>query len=256
MGNPPFFESHLNLSRTRLLKATVKLPKETEAPGASDRSHGRWYDDACGTAFGLEVLGERWAMLVVRELLLGPRRFSDLREALPGISAKILTQRLEALVQWGVVAREQTPPPAAANLYGLTEWGYLAEPVIMELGRWAARSCRHDPTLPLSAASLMTSMKTMQLPALARAPDMCVGMRVGDESFRVTIADGVFSAGRGDGEGCQVRLSAPDARPIAGALYGGIPVEMLEREAGLEVVGDRALLRRFLALFGLPPKVD
>ncbi len=75
----------------------MKLQKETKMAERQSQSHGRWYGDACGTAFGLEVLGERWAMLIVRELLLGPRRFSDLRQGLPGISAKVLTERLEGL---------------------------------------------------------------------------------------------------------------------------------------------------------------
>lgn len=229
----------------------MKLHKETE-----DRSHGRWYRDACGTAFGLEVLGERWAMLIVRELLLGPLRFSDLKTNLPGISAKVLSERLESLGQWGVLTRRQTPPPLPAQVYELTEWGYLAETAIMELGRWAARSVMHNPHLPLSAASLMTSMKTMQLPeAVAAAPDMAVGMVVGLEQYRVTIRHGELTAGRGDSGPCDVLLRAPAAPVIAGALYADIPPELLEQEAGLVVEGDRAVLARFLKLFALPPRI-
>ncbi|MEL1249782.1 winged helix-turn-helix transcriptional regulator [Aurantiacibacter gilvus] len=218
--------------------------------------HGKWYGDACGTAFGLEILGERWAMLIVRELLLGPRRFSDLREALPGISAKVLTERLENLAGWGVLTRHKLAPPASGKVYELTEWGYAAEPAIMELGRWAALSAKHDPQLPLSAVSLMTSMKTMQLPVLADAPDMRIGMQVGAEEFVVSISAGQFAAERGAVEDCQAVLRAPAAPPIAGALYADIPLEALEADAGLKVEGDRALVVRFLGLFGLPPKLD
>lgn len=228
----------------------MKLPKETP------REHGRWYDDACGTAFGLEILGERWAMLIVRELLLGPRRFSDLRDALPGISAKVLTERLEGLAEWGVLERKALPPPAAAQVYELTAWGYAAEPAIMELGRWAAMSAKHDPQLPLSAVSLMTSMKTMQLPALAQAEDMTIGMVVAGEDFVVSIRGGTFGVGRGAVARCDAVLRAPAAPPIAGALYADIPLAALEAEAGLEVEGDRLLLERFLSLFALPPKLD
>ena len=234
----------------------MKLPKETEVSVSDGRVHGRWYADACGTAFGLEVLGERWAMLIVRELLLGPRRFSDLREALPGISAKVLTERLESLRQWGVLTRRQTPPPAPAQLYELTQWGYRAEPAIMELGRWAALSRMHDPRLPLSSASLMTSMKTMQLPALKHAADMVIGMQVGAETFVVSIRGGQFSARRGEAEGCDAVMRAGTAPPIAAALYADVPLEMLEQDEGLVVEGNRAVLARFLALFGLAPKVD
>lgn len=231
----------------------MKLQKETDLGRGG---HGRWYGDACGTAFGLEVLGERWAMLIVRELLLGPLRFSDLKSALPGLSAKVLTERLENLAAWGVLIRRQTPPPVSAQVYELTEWGRAAEPAIMELGRWAARSCLHNPHLPLSAVSLMTSMKTMQLPdAMAAAPDMAIGMVVGREAFRVTILSGGLGVERGECGVCDAVLRAPAATVIAGAIYADIPVPALEAEAGLVVEGDRAVLARFLTLFALPPKL-
>lgn len=230
----------------------MKLQKETNAVS----QHGKWYADACGTAFGLEVLGERWALLIVRELLLGPRRFSDLRASLPGISAKVLTERLESLGEWGVLEKKRLPPPASTQVYELTPWGYAAEPAIMELGRWAALSVQHNASLALSAVSLMTSMRTMQLPALADAPDMRIGMQVDEEEFVVTISGGEFDVARSPVEDCDAVLRAPAAPPIAGALYADIPLAALEAEAGLVVEGDRALLERFLRLFGLPPKID
>ena len=90
-------------------------------------------------------------MLVLRELLLGPRRFSDLRADLPGISANVLTQRLAELEARGLVVRRKLPPPASVQVYEATEWGLEAEPIVQTLGRWAARSPAHDPTLPISA---------------------------------------------------------------------------------------------------------
>ncbi len=230
----------------------MKLQKETKG----DLAHGKWYGDACGTAFGLEVLGERWSMLVVRELMLGARRFSDLRASLPGISAKVLTERLETLAAWGVLERKQTPPPASVQVYELTEWGYAADKAINELGRWAARSCHHDPNLPLSASSLMTSMRTMQLPALAEAPDMAIGFDLGGDAYQANIREGQFSTCRvAEARGDAV-MRASSARPVAGALYSGMDIETLEAEAGLVVEGDRAVAKRFVALFALPPKLD
>src|ERR671916_1982902 len=132
----------------------------------SDTSRRR-YDDACGTAHALDLVGERWALLVMRELMLGPKRFGDLRADLPGISANVLTQRLEGLEATGVLVRRKLPPPASVQVYELTPWGYESEPIFCALGRWAARSPRHDPSLPLSAASLMLSFRTMFDPARA-----------------------------------------------------------------------------------------
>src|ERR1051325_728736 len=100
----------------------------------------RSYEDAYGSAHALDLVGERWALLVMRELMLGPRRFSDLRAGLPGISANVLTQRLEWLEDTGVLARRELPPPSGARVYELTEWGYEAEPIFRVVGRWGARS--------------------------------------------------------------------------------------------------------------------
>src|SRR5919202_1695418 len=110
----------------------------------------RRYEDACGAAHALDLVGERWALLVMRELMLGPKRFSDLRADLPGISANVLTQRLESLEAAGVLTRRKLPPPASAQVYELTPWGYESEPIFQALGRWATRSPLHDPSLPLS----------------------------------------------------------------------------------------------------------
>src|SRR5215218_8341047 len=100
----------------------------------------RDYFDGCGAAHALDLIGERWALLVVRELVLGPKRFTDLRAGLPGISPNVLTQRLEELESGGILRRRKLPPPAAAWVYELTDWGLELERVIMALGRWGARS--------------------------------------------------------------------------------------------------------------------
>src|SRR5918998_6903117 len=109
----------------------------------------RRYEDACGLAHALDLLGERWAMLVLRELAYGPRRFSGLKRDLNGISANVLTQRLTELEARGLVRKSKLPPPASVQVYEATEWGLEAVPVIASLGRWAARSPAHDPTLPM-----------------------------------------------------------------------------------------------------------
>ncbi|MCL9999487.1 MAG: helix-turn-helix transcriptional regulator [Erythrobacter sp.] len=214
--------------------------------------HGRWYNDACGTAFGLEVIGERWALLVVRELMLGARRFSDLRAALPGISAKVLTERLAALEASGVVARRMLPPPGKAQVYELTAWGLAAEPLIQELGRWAAHSRAHDPRLPLSAVSLMLSLRTMLDPHACAAFDGRIGFVIGGESFLAEPVGRELPIRRGDPEAADAVFHAPSADVIAAGIYAGVPWEELEANAGLAITGARARALAFAGMFSLP----
>src|SRR5215213_10130364 len=165
----------------------MKSQKDTKEGLTAPR---RSYEDACGAAHALDLVGERWALLVMRELMLGPKRFSDLRADLPGISANVLAQRLEGLEAAGVLVRRKLPPPAPAQVYELTPWGRESEPIFQALGRWAARSPAHDPSLPFSAASLLLSFRTMLDPGRAEGIDARVGFRVGDETFLAHLAQG------------------------------------------------------------------
>src|SRR5947207_9272010 len=142
----------------------MKLAKVTKLRQNEEK---RRYDDACGLAHALELLGERWAMLVLRELAYGARRFSELKADLHGISANVLTQRLTELEARGLVRKARLPPPASIQVYEATEWGLEAVPIIASLGRWAARSPCHDPTLPMSHVSIIMSLQTLLSPALA-----------------------------------------------------------------------------------------
>jgi len=229
----------------------MKLPKETESP----EKHGKWYQDACGTAFAMELVGERWSMLIIRELMLGGRRFSDLRASLPGISAKVLTERLTGLEQAGVLVKRKLPPPAATQVYELTEWGYLAEPAIQELGRWAARSPEHDPTLPLSPVSLMLSLRTMLDHEAAKALNGTIGFETGGESFVGRLEDGELPIERGDTAGADTVFRSNTPMELAALFYAKVPPGEWEREDGRKIEGDRVLARRFLDLFRLPEKI-
>lgn len=201
----------------------------------------------------MELIGERWSLLIVRELMLGGRRFSDLRASLPGISAKVLTERLESLEQTGVLVRRQLPPPAKAQVYELTEWGYAAEPLIQEAGRWAAQSSAHDPTLPLSAVSLMLSMRTMVDRAALPTVKGRIGFVIGDESFIAAPGLTELPIARGNVECADAVFRAPVAAALAAGIYAGMPWAELERHAGVSIEGDRDLAMRFVALFNLPP---
>lgn len=213
----------------------------------------RRYDDACGTAHALDLVGERWALLVLRELMLGPKRFSDLRADLPGLSANVLTQRLEGLEASGLLVRTKLPPPSNAQVYALTEWGYEAEPIIQALGRWAARSPGHDPTLPISAVSVMLSFRTMIERKRAEGMDAKIGFSFGGENYLGHVVNGGIEIKRGDpADGDVVFTATPQL--LAAAAYGKQPFEELERTGAFKVKGDLALAARFIDLFHLPPK--
>lgn len=216
-------------------------------------SQKQWYTDACGAAHALELLGERWALLVVRELMFGPRRFGELRAALTGISANVLTQRLEGLETAGIILRRQLPSPANAQVYELTPWGYETEPIFQSLGRWAARSPSHDPSLPLSAASLMLSFRTLLQVKRAAGAEAKVGLRVGKDSFVAHVHDGEIDIQRGEPEGVEVTLSG-EPTVLASLVYGGRPVSDAEAAGEFVIAGNRAVAKRFLSLFRLPSK--
>ena len=227
----------------------MKLEKVTkESAGRSRRYH-----DACGAAHGLDLVGERWALLVIRELMMGPRRFSDLRKDLCGLSANVLTQRLEGLEASGIVRKRKLPPPASVQVYELTDWGYEIKPVFMVLGRWAARSPLHDPTLPISAVSIMQSFETMFDPARAEGAVMRLGFALDEDRMVVSVADGRIEARRGEVEDCDVIVHA--SPPIvAAAVYGKVPLAALEAEGAMSLEGKREVFARFIDFFHLPEK--
>ena len=207
------------------------------------------YDDACGLAHALELIGERWALLVLRELMLGPRRFSELKADLPGISANVLTQRLGELERRGLARRTKLPPPASVQVYEATDWGQEARPLMGQLGKWAARSPLHDPSLPISHVSAMLSLETMIDPERAKGMKAKIGFRMGDVDYVGELARGRLDIERGDTSGLDVVFSGEPAA-LVGVVYGGAPLETI----GVE--GDDSLARRFVTLFPLPPKAS
>src|SRR5215218_10762595 len=127
--------------------------------------------DGCGIAYASELLGQRWALLVVRELLLGPKRFTDLRTGIPDVSPNVLGQRLRELERAGILRRRRLAPPAAAQVYELTEWGRELEPAILALGRWATASASFPRDAQMGPDSLVLALKTTFDPAKADGLD-------------------------------------------------------------------------------------
>jgi len=187
----------------------------------------------------------------MRELMLGPRRFTDLRAALPGISANLLTQRLEDLEAASILVRRHLPPPAASRVYELTQWGRESEILFNVLGRWACRSPTMQPGMPMSNVSLILSMRTMIDRARIGDLEATIGLRLGEEEFRAVLKDGDFAIDRGPAGDAQL-LFIGNPNALAAVVYGGAPFEALSDRLTLE--GDRALADRFVKMFPLPPK--
>lgn len=210
----------------------------------------RTYGDSCGIARALDLVGERWALLVVRELLLGPKRFTDLREGLPHVSPDVLAQRLRELETAGVVRRRKLPPPAGARVYELTEWGSALEPVLVSLGRWGSRVTLPAEPAELSPDALAVALKSMFDADAAADLDRSYHLRLGEHCFSVTAADGELDVTR-DGSpapGAALELETDPGTLTALLWHGGSADEALDSGA-LKLTGSRRELNRFLKLF-------
>lgn len=215
----------------------------------------RRYEDACGTAHGLDLIGDRWALLVLRELMLGPRRFSQLRSDLPGISANVLTQRLAELEGRGLLRHTLLPAPASVAVYELTSWGQEAEPIVVALGRWAARSPWHDPTLPISAVSCMLSLRATFDALRAQDLQAQATLAMGDGLFGIALSNGQLQMARGPAAQAQVRFSGTP-RQLAAVLHGMLPWRAVKQAGEVLIEGDQPLARKLVSLFPLPEKFD
>lgn len=213
----------------------------------------RSYDDGCATAHALELFGERWALLVIRELMLGPKRFTDLRTSLPGISPNVLTQRLEELEQNAIVVRRKLAPPASVWVYDLTDWGRELEPAFQVIGRWAARSPSMREGLPMSVNSLILSMRTMFSPQAARDFEARLQFDLDGSRFRAVIAQGRMDLEPGNLVDADATVEC-NPNVLASVIYEGRKLSQVVQSGELIVKGDRSAVKRFITLFPLPEK--
>jgi DNA-binding HxlR family transcriptional regulator len=216
----------------------------------------RSYGDSCGIARALDLVGERWALLVVRELLLGPKRFTDLRAGLRNLSADVLAQRLRQLEAAGVVRRRTLPPPAGSRVYELTDWGRELEPVLLSLGRWGSRAALPPDSGPLGADALVLALQTQFDPARAKGLRARYEVRIGDDRFQARVDDGTLGLARGTGEGggdgAADAIIDADPAALAAVLWHDRPLEAAEADGGITITGRRSAAKRFLGLFPLP----
>jgi DNA-binding HxlR family transcriptional regulator len=201
-----------------------------------DRSYG----EACPVAQALDVVGDRWALLVVRELRLGPRRYSDLQAALPGAGPNVLTRRLRDLEAGGVLRRRTLPPPAPAVVYELTEWGADLEPVFRALARWGVRS-----PVPrqgrLTADSMMLGLRTFFSSDGIEPWTARYEFRIDRNVFRLRVVDGrLEDLARGEADRPDIVVAGSQAA-VQSVLEGK------SMDDALSVTGDREALDRLVA---------
>ena len=208
----------------------------------------RSYGDRCGIARALDLVGDRWALLVVRELLLGPKRFTDLRAALPGVSPDVLTQRLRDLEQADVLRPVRLPPPAPVRAYELTERGHELEPVILALGRWGSAVPLAGDDAVFTPDSAMLALKTMFDPAAAEGLDATYELRLADQVFAARVSGGELTMARGPAGQPDATLET-DTATLAELAFLGRDLAAATKAGAVAVGGDARLVRRLLRVF-------
>jgi DNA-binding HxlR family transcriptional regulator len=215
----------------------------------------RRYDEGCAVAHSLDLVGERWALLIVRELLLGPKRFTDLRAGLPGASADVLAQRLREMAEAGIVRRRRLPPPAGSEVYELTEWGASLDPVVTLLGQWGSRSASFNPAADSSVDSLVLSLRALFDSHAAGVFSATIALSLNGNRFVVEIADGQLHVSRGEARHPTATLDT-DRSTLAALLYGGRSLDDAVHAGDAAVGGKTTAVARFLRLFRLPAPAD
>jgi DNA-binding HxlR family transcriptional regulator len=211
----------------------------------------RTYGDGCGVAYALDLVGERWALLVVRELLLGPKRFTDLQSGLPNASRSVLTQRLQELEQAGIVRRRRLPAPAGSRVYELTEWGRELEGVVLALGRFALAGPSRPRDGEMSVDSHVLHLQTLFDPRAAGDLDAGYELRLGEDTFQVRVADGRVEFAHGPAHRPHASIET-DPGTLLELVTNPSRLTDAIRSGRVKIEGDRQALTRFLELFPRP----
>ena len=212
----------------------------------------RSYGDPCGIARALDVVGERWALLVVRELVLGPKRFTDLRAHLPGIATDVLSQRLRQLEQAGVLRPIALPAPASGRAYELTPRGRDLEPVLHALGRWGSQEGFEGVTHDMSVDAFAVALSTVFDAGRADRLDVTLALVVDGDPLVAEVHDDALTIRRGRAEQPAARIES-SVEALREVLWRGRSLTDAEAEGSVSVGGLRSVVRRFVKLF--PPPV-
>ena len=198
----------------------------------------RIHDDGCGIAHASDLLGQRWTLQVVRELLLGPKRFTDLRTGIPNVSPNVLGQRLRELEGAGIVHRRRLPPPAAVQVYELTEWARELEPAVLALGRWASHSPSFPAGAPMGPDSLVLAMKATFEPEKAPGLEASYELHLGELPYEIRVSGGAFEAERGEAPDPDATIHAtPDS--LTAVVFGGRALADAVKAGEVEIEGSR-----------------
>lgn len=210
----------------------------------------RSYDDPCGVARALDRVGERWSLLIVRELLLGPKRFSDLARGLASVSPNVLTHRLKELETAGVVERTETLPPGSGTAYALTARGRELDGVVIALARWGSQALMTSGN-ELSPDAFALSLRTTFDPSTA--PDLAarIAMRLDGDRFDVVIDRGHISVARGDSAQHDLVLAGTTAT-LRAVIYGPLDLRRARSDGRLHIEGSTALARTVIGCFPRP----
>lgn len=213
----------------------------------------RSYNQLCGLAYALDIVGERWTLLIIRELMAGPRRFKDLLDGLPGISTNLLTERLKELEENRLLHRRVLPPPAGSTVYELTAIGQALEKTLLELGKWGRQFVPSSiaGVHVLHVGSYALTPKTFFRPELAQGVNETYALHIGDEVQQIRIADGAITVQQGEPPRANVALYA-EVPVYLGLLLGQLDLDTALAGGLIGVTGDLDALRRFFTICRVP----
>ena len=210
-------------------------------------ARARAHRDGCGIAHASDLIGQRWALLVIRELLLGPKRFTDLRAGIPDLSPNVLGQRLRELTESGIVRKRQLPLPAAAQVYELTEWGSGLEPAVLALGRWASDAPSFPKDAEMGPDSAVLALKSTFEPVAADGFGGTYELVLDGLPYSIRVAEGNFEARRGRADRPDATIRT-DPKTMTDLVFRGRSLAAARRAGDIEIEGDRRGVERLVRM--------
>lgn len=213
----------------------------------------RSYNQYCGVAHALDLVGERWSLLIIRELLTGPKRYKDLQERLPGIGTNLLAKRLKAMEAHGILLRRHLPPPASTEAYDLTDLGRGLEPVLIALAQWGYQTISR----PGKDTTYFADWSVLAMKAVFKADEAqdvtdVYEYRIDDHVFHARVMQGDLTTGLGPAHRPDVVLET-DGKTFRAVVSGALDVHKAIRQGKITLTGNRAAFDRSLVLFDLSP---